>query len=115
MRRYLLILAILIALIGTYYFIGNLIDESPPSIMNLSWVPARENLDKIYDINVTFIARDDKTPITCAELRFVPVEYYYMIEKYGMRAEDYPKVFPPDKEKDFVLTPVDGKFDSLEE
>jgi hypothetical protein len=38
-----------------------------------------------------------------------------MIEKYGMRPEDYPKVFPPDKERDFVLTPVDGKFDSLEE
>jgi hypothetical protein len=38
-----------------------------------------------------------------------------MIEKYGMRAEDYPKVFPPDKERDFILTPVDGKFDSLEE
>jgi hypothetical protein len=114
-RRYLLILAILIALIGAYYFIGNLIDESPPSIMNLSWVPARENLDKIYDINVTFVARDDKTPIAYAELHFIPVEYTYMIEKYGMRPEDYPKVFPPDKERDFVLTPVDGKFDSLEE
>jgi len=38
-----------------------------------------------------------------------------MIEKYGMRPEDYPKVFPPDKERDFILTPVDGKFDSLEE
>jgi hypothetical protein len=38
-----------------------------------------------------------------------------MIEKYGMRPEDYPKVFPPDKERVFVLTPVDGKFDSLEE
>jgi hypothetical protein len=38
-----------------------------------------------------------------------------MIEKYGMRPEDYPKVFPPDKERDIILTPVDGKFDSLEE
>jgi hypothetical protein len=38
-----------------------------------------------------------------------------MIEKYGMRPEDYPKVFPPDKERVLVLTPVDGKFDSLEE
>jgi hypothetical protein len=32
-----------------------------------------------------------------------------------MRPEDYPKVFPPDKERDFILTPVDGTFDSLEE
>jgi hypothetical protein len=115
-RRYLIILAILIILIGTYYFVERiLLDKSPPSIINLSWTPTRENLDKIYDINVTFVARDDKTPIAYAELRFIPVEYYYMIEKYGMRPEDYPKVFPPDKERDFVLTPVDGKFDSLEE
>jgi hypothetical protein len=83
--------------------------------MNLSWVPTRENLDKIYDINVTFIARDDRSPIAYAELHFIPVEYTYMIEKYGMRPEDYPKVFPPDKERVLILTPVDGKFDSLEE
>jgi hypothetical protein len=38
-----------------------------------------------------------------------------MIQKYGMRPEDYPKVFPPDKERVFVLTPTDGKFDELEE
>ena len=86
-----------------------------PSIENLDWTPTRENLDKIYDINVAFTAKDDKTPIAYAELRFIPVEYYYMIEKYGMIPEDYPKVFPPDNEKVFVLNPVDGKFDSLEE
>jgi hypothetical protein len=115
-RKYLIILAILIILVGAYYFAErSLSDKSPPSIVNLSWVPTRENLDKIYDINVTFVARDDKSPIAYAELHFVPVEYYYMIEKYGMRPEDYPKVFPPDKERVLVLTPIDGKFDSLEE
>jgi hypothetical protein len=72
-------------------------------------------LDKVYDINVNFTAIDDENPIAYAELRFIPVEYYFMIEKYGMRPEDYPKVFPPDKERVFVLTPVDGKFDSLKE
>jgi hypothetical protein len=41
--------------------------------------------------------------------------YYYMIQKYGMRLEDYPKVFPPDKERVFVLTPTNRKFDELEE
>jgi len=96
-------------------FDDRFVNPTLPSIDNLNWVPIRENLDKIYDINVTFVARDDKTPISYAELHFIPVEYYYMIEKYGMRPEDYPKVFPPDKERDFVLTPVDGKFDSLEE
>jgi hypothetical protein len=96
-------------------FDDKFVNPTLPSINNLSWVPTRENLDKIYDINVTFVAKDDKTPIAYAELHFVPVEYYYMIEKYGMRPEDYPKIFPPDKERDFILTPVDGKFDSLEE
>jgi len=86
-----------------------------PLIINLNWTSTRVKLDKIYDIQVSFTARDDKTPIAYAELRFIPVEYYYMIASYGMRMEDYPKVFPPDKERVFVLTPVDGKFNSLEE
>jgi hypothetical protein len=90
-------------------------DTSPPIITSLNWTPTRVVLDKIYDINVSFTAIDDKNPIVYAELHFVPVEYYYMIEKYGMRPEDYSKVFPPDKERVLVLTPVDGKFDSLEE
>jgi hypothetical protein len=86
-----------------------------PLIFDLNWFPTREKLDKIYDINVTFTAKDDSTPIAYAELHFVPVEYHYMIEKYGMRQEDYSKVFPPDNERVYVLTPVDGKFDDLEE
>ncbi|RSN74278.1 glycoside hydrolase family 99-like domain-containing protein [Candidatus Methanodesulfokora washburnensis] len=96
-------------------FDDRFVNPTLPTIDNLNWTPTRENLDKIYDINVTFVAKDDKTPIAYAELRFVPVEYTYMIEKYGMRPEDYPKVFPPDKERNIILTPVDGKFDSLEE
>jgi len=51
-RRYLIILAIIVILVGAYYFAErSLSDKSPPSIVNLSWVPTRENLDKIYDIN----------------------------------------------------------------
>ena len=96
-------------------FDDKFVNPSLPSIDNLNWTPTRENLDKIYDINITFAARDDKTPIAYAELHFIPVEYYYMIEKYRMRPEDYPKVFPPDEERALILTPVDGKFDSLEE
>jgi hypothetical protein len=90
-------------------------DTSPPIITSLNWTPTRVVLDKIYDINVTFTAIDNENPIAYAELRFIPVEYYYMIQKYGMRLEDYPKVFPSDKERVFVLTPTDGKFDELEE
>jgi hypothetical protein len=96
-------------------FYDKFVLPSLPLIFDLNWFPTREKLDKIYDINVTFIAKDDNTPIAYAELRFVPIEYHYMIEKYGMRPEDYSKVFPPDKERVYVLTPIDGKFDSLEE
>ncbi|MCR6669665.1 MAG: glycoside hydrolase family 99-like domain-containing protein, partial [archaeon YNP-WB-040] len=90
-------------------------DKTPPSVTSINWTPTRVILDKVYDINVSFTAIDDENPIAYAELHFIPVEYYYMVEKYGMRPEDYPKVFPPDKERVFVLTPVDGKFDSLKE
>ena len=96
-------------------FEARFVNPSRLEIVGLNWTLTRVVLDKIYDINVTFTARDDKTPIAYAELRFIPVEYYYMIEKYGMRPEDYPKVFPPDKERVYNLTPIDGKFDSLEE
>jgi len=91
------------------------VDINLPEITSLDWTPTRVILDKVYDINVSFTAIDYENPIAYAELRFVPVEYYYMVEKYGMRPEDYPKVFPPDRERVFVLTPVDGKFDSLKE
>jgi hypothetical protein len=96
-------------------FYDKFVLPSLPLIFNLEWFPTRVILDKIYDINVTFVAKDDDTPIAYAELHFIPIEYHYMIEKYGMRQEDYSKVFPPDKERVYVLTPIDGKFDSLEE
>ncbi|AJB42009.1 glycoside hydrolase family 99-like domain-containing protein [Thermofilum sp.] len=96
-------------------FEAKFVNPSRLEIVGLNWTPTRVVLDKVYDINVTFTARDDKTPIAYAELRFIPVEYYYMIEKYGMRPEDYPKVFPPEKERVYNLTPIDGKFDGLEE
>ena len=96
-------------------FDDKFVHPTQPSIINLSWVPTKENLDKIYDIKITFTAKDDKTPITYAELHFIPVEYQYMIDKYGMRTEDYPKVFPPESGRTLALTPTDGRFDELEE
>jgi hypothetical protein len=96
-------------------FEARFVNPSRLEIVGLNWTPTRVVLDKVYDINVTFTARDDKTPIAYAELRFIPVEYTYMVRSYGMRPEDYPKVFPPDKERVYNLTPLDGKFDSLEE
>jgi hypothetical protein len=96
-------------------FDDKFVHPTQPTIINLSWVPTRTNLDKIYDIKITFVARDDKTPIAYAELHFKPVEYQYMIDKYGMKLEDYQKVFPPDSERVLILSPTDGRFNDLEE
>jgi len=96
-------------------FDDKFVHPTQPTIINLSWIPTRTNLDKIYDIKVTFVARDDKTPIAYAELHFKPVEYQYMIDKYGMSLKDYQKVFPPEEERSYNLTPIDGEFNSLEE
>ncbi len=90
-------------------------DVNPPEILDFNWTPTKVVWDKVYDIEVNFTVEDDKTPIKYAELHFIPVEYKYFITKYGMRPEDYPKVFPPDKERVYVLKPIDGKFDELKE
>lgn len=71
--------------------------------VNVTWEPVRVNLDKIYDVRIRVQVRDDKTPIANVTLRFIPVEYRYMVSLYGMREEDYPKVFPPDRERVFNL------------
>jgi len=86
-----------------------------PKIKNLAWTPARVVWDEIYDINATFEAEDDKTPIAYAELRLVPKQYYWMIEKYGMNRDNYTLVFPNESERVFVLKPKDGAFDELKE
>ena len=90
-------------------------DTNPPKIIEFNWSPTKVVWDKIYDIKVSFKVVDDKTPIKYAELHFIPVEYEYFITKYGMRPEDYPKVFPPEKERVYELTPLDGEFDETEE
>jgi hypothetical protein len=50
-------------------FYDKFVLPSLPLIFNLEWIPTREKLDKIYDINVTFTAKDDNTPILI---------YYYL-------------------------------------
>jgi len=96
-------------------FDDKFITPTLPSIENLRWIPTKENLDKIYDIEVAFVAKDDKTPISYAELRFIPIEYFYMIQRYSMGRDAYNLVFPDEDERVFVLKPKDGVFDELEE
>jgi len=85
-------------------------DVNPPEIVGFNWTPTKIVWDKVYDIRVSFKVVDDES-IERVVLKFIPVEYQYFITKYGMRPEDYPKVFPPEKERVYELKPVDGVFD----
>mgnify|MGYP000479119952 CR=1 FL=1 len=96
-------------------FNDKFVKPTPPRIENLSFRPTEERLDKVYAIEVNFTARDGETPISSAEVHFIPEDYSYMIKQYGMRPEDYPKVFPPEEERVFVVKPGDGEFDELVE
>ena len=69
----------------------------------LSWTPARVVLDKIYDVRVEVEIVNLLTPVTEVEISLVPVEYRYMIQRYGMREEDYHKVFPREEIKTVKL------------
>jgi hypothetical protein len=89
-------------------------DRKPPLIKDLKWEPTRIVNDKVYDINVSFSALDDKSYIASAELVFKPENYSYFITKYGMRPEDYNLVFPNDT-RVIQLIPVDGSFNSTHE
>ncbi|MEM0237894.1 MAG: hypothetical protein QXP97_07610 [Desulfurococcus sp.] len=90
-------------------------DRSPPMVRGFGWDASRVINDKIYDIGVWFSVFDDRSPIAYVELRFIPERYYYFITGYGMRPEDYDRVFPPEGERTYILKPVDGGFDELEE
>jgi hypothetical protein len=89
-------------------------DRKPPVIKDLKWVPTRIVNDKVYDINISFSALDDKSHIASAELIFKPENYSYFITKYGMRPEVYNLVFPNDT-RVIQLTPIDGVFNSTDE
>jgi len=84
-------------------------------VIKVKYTPTKVVNDKIYDLRIEIEAEDNNTPIANATLKFIPIEYEYFITKYGMKPEDYPKAFPPDKERIMNLIPLDGKFDELKE
>jgi hypothetical protein len=65
-----------------------------PLILNLYWRPMRVVNDKIYDINVVFEVISPLSVLEVVEVTLRPIEYKYFITMYGMREEDYSKVFP---------------------
>jgi hypothetical protein len=77
-----------------------------PLIRDLSWGPSRVVNDKIYDLEVSLEVISPLNTLAEVKVSLVPVEYEYFITRYGMRREDYPKVFPPEETKTAILKPA---------
>jgi polyhydroxyalkanoate synthesis regulator phasin len=76
-----------------------------PLILNFAWKPTRVINDKIYDINVSFEVASPLNSLREVEVMLIPVEYRYFITKYGMREEDYHKVFPKEEVRSVKIKP----------
>jgi hypothetical protein len=77
-----------------------------PLILNLYWKPTRVVNDKIYDINVVFEVISPLSSLEDVEVTLRPIEYKYFITKYGMREEDYNKIFPEEDERIVRIKPL---------
>jgi hypothetical protein len=76
-----------------------------PLILNFGWKPTKVINDKIYDINVSFEVASPLNSLREVEVMLIPVEYRYFITKYGMREEDYHKVFPKEEVRSIKIKP----------
>jgi len=76
-----------------------------PLILKFYWKPTKIINDKIYDINVTFEVASPLNSLREVEVMLIPVEYRYFITKYGMREEDYNKVFPKEEVRSIKIKP----------
>ena len=76
-----------------------------PLILKFDWKPTKVINDKIYDINVTFEVASPLNSLKEVEVMLIPVEYWYFITNYGMREEDYDKVFPKEEVRSVKIEP----------
>jgi hypothetical protein len=76
-----------------------------PAIVDLYWKPTKIINDKIYDINVSFEVISPLNSLKEVEVMLIPVEYRYFITSYGMREEDYGKVFPKEEVRSVKIEP----------
>jgi hypothetical protein len=76
-----------------------------PAIVDLYWKPTKVVNDKIYDINVSFEVISPLNSLKEVEVMLIPLEYRYFITKYGMREEDYHKVFPKEEVRSVKIKP----------
>jgi len=77
-----------------------------PLILNFSWKPTKVVNDKIYNIKVIFEVISPLSSLEEVEVILIPVEYRYFITKYGMREEDYDKVFPEEEVRSVKIKPI---------
>jgi hypothetical protein len=77
-----------------------------PLILNFYWRPTRVVNDKIYDVNVAFEVISPLSSLEVVEVTLRPIEYKYFITKYGMREEDYNKVFPEEDVRIVRIKPL---------
>jgi plasmid maintenance system antidote protein VapI len=77
-----------------------------PLILNFSWKPTKVVNDKIYSIKVIFEVISPLSSLEEVEVMLIPVEYRYFITKYGMREEDYDKVFPEEEVRSVKIKPM---------
>lgn len=90
-------------------FLENLTSPKP-QVLDFNWTPTKVVWDKVYDIKVSFKVSYPPDEISSVRLIFKPENYSYFITEYGMRQEDYYKVFPNDS-RVYELKPVDGVLD----
>jgi plasmid maintenance system antidote protein VapI len=77
-----------------------------PLVLNFSWKPTKVVNDKIYSIKVIFEVITPLSSLKEVEVMLIPVEYRYFITKYGMREEDYDKVFPEEEVRSVKIKPM---------
>jgi hypothetical protein len=76
-----------------------------PLIKSLEYSPSRVINDKIYDLSVSLEVISPLNTLKEVEVTLIPVEYRYFITKYGMREEDYDKVFPKEEIRSVKIEP----------
>jgi archaellum component FlaC len=76
-----------------------------PLIKNLDYEPSKVVNDKIYDLSVSLEVISPLNTLKEVEVMLIPVEYGYFITSYGMREEDYYKVFPKEGVRSVKIEP----------
>jgi predicted metal-dependent hydrolase len=76
-----------------------------PLIRRFGYSPSKVVKDKVYSLTVSLEVISPLNTLAEVEVRLVPVEYGYFITRYGMREEDYDKVFPKEEIRSVKIEP----------